>query len=108
MSLKKINDIVFREITKWLEEKFRFYPFVEELYLIGSSIQKSEINDIDIVQKINLNSIIEIKEFAQNLITLEQEFQNRFNLPLHITSFLEKDNENFFKFMSRNKSKKII
>lgn len=106
--MKQINEIVFREIIKWLEEKFIQYPFVEELYLIGSSLEKFEINDIDLVQKINLNSKKEIQEFAQNLISLEQEFLNRFDLPLHITSFLEKDNENFIKFMLLNRSKKII
>ncbi|MDY0987072.1 hypothetical protein SOM12_06570 [Flavobacterium sp. CFBP9031] len=106
--MKQINEKVFREIIKWLEKKFSLYPFVEELYLIGSSLEKSEINDIDIVQKVNLNSTKEIQEFAQKLISLEQEFLYRFNLPLHITSFLEKDNNNFIKFMSLNKSKKII
>lgn len=104
-----IIDINFKNtIQKWLFDNFNKYQFINELHLIGSVLHKLDINDVDIVQLINLESKESIKEYAKELQIIKSNFFNIFNIDLHITSFTNTELANFFTFISINNSIKII
>jgi len=104
----KVDEKILQDILTWLEKNFQNYKLVNELYLTGSSLDKFEINDIDIVQKLAFESKESLKEYAMNLEILKINFFNTFKIPLHVTSFTENESNNFAKFMSLNHSKRII
>lgn len=104
-----IVDVFFKDrIQKWLFTYFSKYKFLSEIHLIGSVLYKLDINDVDIVQLINLDSKESIKEYARELQIIKSDFISIFNINLHLTSFTNAELANFVAFMSINNSIKII
>lgn len=103
------NNTQLNFILEWLLINFSNLKVVEELYLIGSVISKStdETNDVDIVQSLTISSKDELIKYSRDLKLIKDGFSQRFIKSLHVTTFTQKEQDEFKLFMSLNQSIKI-
>lgn len=71
---------------------------VEEKYFFGSILYDKNPMDLDILLLVNADRYDDILEYSNKLKHMEQNFEKRFNLKLHLTVFFTKEINEFNRF----------
>jgi len=98
------------EMKGWLVSTFSHIAILDELYLIGSILnsQSSIFNDIDIVQKIKFQNYSELKSYGETVNKIKSDFNEKFKIPLHVTTFTQNELNELYQFMSKNSYIKLL
>lgn len=98
------------KISIWLTDYLKSYSIISELFLIGSVLdqQFEDINDVDILQKLNESNKMELLNYSFLLKHLKTDFQKLFHKSLHITTFTSNEYDTFDIFIDKNKNIKLL
>jgi len=107
MAFKK-NEV--NAISEWLIIEFSNLIIVENLFLVGSILDKplKEVNDIDIVQLLKKCTKDDLIKHSKNVDSIKKMFLTVFGKSLHITSFTQNELIAYQNFMRINQEIKII
>jgi|SRR5215203_1863548 len=108
--MTNVQNSDLKKVKEWLVSAFSKFDFIDDLYLIGSALNKNhkDINDIDVVQRIDFDNSPKIYEYSQLLMAIRIDFAIKFSHSLHVTTFTQNELKEFDEFISKNSYIKLI
>jgi predicted nucleotidyltransferase len=105
----RLNDNLLQEVTEWINKYIETTEVITELYIIGSILKKepSLISDVDIVQVINYKDVPDLRQHANFIKRLRNDFEDKFKKSLHVTSFTQNELKDYKSFILVNQKIKI-